>query len=299
MPVYLLAAVASYFLLALAGLVDKILLKTTIVSPRAYAFFVGILGILALVFIPFGVSWPLQPRFLVAALASGVTSVYALWSFYSALKDFDPSRAITTVGALIPVFTLIFSIVLFAETHVPVHFLAIFLLVLGGVLISIRENVLGSYSFELFRHAVLAASLFAFSLALLRFVFINETFINGLFWSRIGTVLGAVSILVVPENFRRIWWAAKKAPPIAPIPFLLNQGLGGTGALLQTFAISLGSATLVSALQGIQYAFIFVLLFFLAPYFPALGERFDPRENLAKAVAIVAISTGLYILALG
>lgn len=296
MPTYLLVAVFSYFLLGLGGLIDKVLLRKAIVSPRAYAFFVGIIGLFALIFLPFGVTWPVYPRFLFAALASGAVSVYGLWAFYNALKDFEASRVITTIGALTPPLTLVLSIILFSEVLLASQLLAVFLLVLGGVLVSVRANVRGTYSFDLFQHAILAAGLFAFSLAFLRFVFLNESFINGLFWSRMGSVIGALSIVAVPENFKRIYWAAKKAPRFTPIPFLVNQGLGGTGALLQTFAISLGSATLVSALQGVQYVFVFILAIFLSRPFPELAETLDPEERLVKLVSVAAVAAGLYFL---
>lgn len=298
MPTYLLPAVSAYFLLALAGLIDKVLLKTVIVSPRAYAFFVGILGILALVFLPFGVGWPTQVRFLLAALLSGAVSVYALWAFYSALKDFEPSRVITAVGALTPVATLTLSVIIFSESLSQPQFIAASLLVLGGVLVSARANIREPYTVALFRHAVLAAGLFAVSFALLRFVFLNETFITGLFWSRMGSVLGAVSFVLIPENLRRIYWAAKKASPKASLPFLANQVFGGTGALLQTLSIALGSPTLVAALQGVQYAFLLVFEFLLTRRFPEIGEKFTAHEMLDKIVAVLVVGAGLYLLSI-
>jgi len=294
MPLYLLVAVAAYLFLALAGLIDKVLLKTAIVSPRAYAFYVGLLGAGVFVLVPFGVVARPDLRVLLSALASGVYGTYALWAFYSALKAHEASRVITTVGALTPIITLVLSVLILDE-NLTFHQVAGFVvLVLGGFLVSYRENVRRPYTFELFGHAARAAALFAASFVLLRFVYTFEPFLNGFFWTRIGGLLGALSILAIPENFRRIYWATRKAPRTAPVPFVLNQVLGGAGAVLQNYAIFLGSAALVAAVQGVQYAFILVLIALLAPRLPQLRESF----GILKVFAVLVVALGLYLVSL-
>lgn len=298
MPAFLVPAVLAYLLLALASLIDKILLKTAIISPRAYAFYVGLLSLGAVVLVPFGVVETPDLRILVTALASGVYSVYALWAFYSALKAHEASRVITATGALVPVFTLILSIIILDEKLSFTQVLAFGLLVLGGAVISFRENIRKPYTFKLLGHAARGAIFFAISFTLLRFVYGFETFLNGLFWTRIGGVLGALSILVIPENFRRIYWATKKAPRTAPVPFVLNQVLGSGGAILQNYAIFLGSAALVGALQGIQYAFLLILVVVLSRYFPQIKESFGAKERLVKILAIAIVAVGLCLLSI-
>ncbi|GMR18922.1 MAG: hypothetical protein BMS9Abin34_044 [Patescibacteria group bacterium] len=299
LPAFFIPAVAAYFLLALAGLIDKVLLKTAIISPRAYAFYVGILSAGVLVLLPFGVVEMPTLRIGFFALISGVAGVYALWAFYGALKAHEASRVITTVGALVPIFTLLLSVPLLNESLSFPQLLAFGLLVLGGVLISYRENVKRSYTLSLFNHAATAAVLFAISFTFLRLIFLSEPFWNGLFWARIGGVFGALTIVAVPENFRRIYWATKKAPRTAPIPFVLNQALGGGGAVLQNYAIFLGSAALVGALQGVQYVFVLILIVLLARRLPQLREQFGSREKVKKILATVLVAAGLYLLAVG
>ena len=297
-PAYLIPALFAYFLLALAGLFDKVLLQTTIISPRAYAFYVGLLSILALVLLPFGVVSIPDRRILLAALVSGVTGVYALWSFYSALKSHETSRVFMTTGALIPIFTLVLSIIFLNENLRAPQLFGFFILLLGGAAASLKENVRKRYTFELFNHAAQAAALFAISFTLMRLVFLAEPFLNGIFWVRMGGFLGALSIIAVPESFNRIYWATKKAPKTAPIPFLLNQGLGGLGGLLQNYAISLGSAALVGAIQGVQYAFLFILALFVSRFIPQLKEEATPRQLVAKMAALLVIGSGIYFLTL-
>jgi len=299
LPSFLVPALVAYFLLAVAGLIDKILLKTAIISPRAYAFYVGALSGLVVILLPFGVVSIPGLRVLLAALASGLATVYALWAFYGALKAHEASRVITSVGALVPVFTLLFSIIFLDEHWRFDQLLAFALLVSGGALISYEESVGRLYSHELFGHAVRAAVLFAVSFTLLRFVFLSETFLSGFFWTRVGSVLGALTIVAVPENFKRIFWATKKAPRSAPFSFLFNQALGSVGAGLQSYAVFLGSAALVGALQGVQYAFLLFLIVLLSPHFPQLREKLSRRVIFQKVSALVLVIVGLAIIAAG
>jgi len=296
-PPFLIPALVAYFLLALAGLLDKILLNTVIVSPRAYAFYIGALSLLAVVILPFDVVSIPQATILLAALASGLTGVYALWAFFGALKAHEASRVITAVGALVPIFTLLLGILFLNEQWRFSQLLAFALLVLGGALVSYEESVGRLYTPELFNHAVRAAALFAVSFTLLRFVFLSGAFFDGFFWTRMGNVLGALTIIVIPENFRRILWATKKAPKKGFPFFLLNQVLGGAGAVLQNYSVFLGSAALVGALQGVQYALLLLLVVLLSRYFPQLKEEFSRRAVLQKGLAVVAIIVGLAVLA--
>lgn len=296
LPVFLIPALAAYFLLALVGLIDKILLQTAIVSPRAYAFWVGILSILAVFLIPLGFVKVPDTRLILTAFVSGAVGVYALWAFYEALKSHEASRVIITVGALVPLFTLLFSVIILNERLGFAQLSAFGFLVLGGVLISYQENIKRPYTLELFHHAARAAILFAISFTLLRFVFLFEPFLNGLFWTGMGRVLGALTIIAIPENFTRIYWATKKAPKTAPLPFLVNQTMGGGGALLQSYAISLGSAALVGALQGAQYAFLLISIVLLSRRFPQLREEFSRWAIIQKVLAIILIAIGLIIL---
>src|SRR3972149_771434 len=152
----------------------------------AYSFYVGILSVLVLFLLPFGVVSIPDRRIILAALVSGFANVYALWAFYSALKGHEASRVITTTGALIPIFTLLLSVIFLDEFFGFFQLWGFLVLLLGGAVVSLQENVKKAYTFELFNHAAQSAALFAISFTLMRFVFLAEPFLNGIFWIRIG-----------------------------------------------------------------------------------------------------------------
>ena len=76
-----------------------------------------------------------------------------------------------------------------------------------------------------------------------------------------------------------------------------NKTLAGIGALLMNFAISKGSVTLISAVAGVQYAFVFlfsIIIFFINP--ALLAEKVNKKTVIQKISAILIIAAGLALL---
>lgn len=81
--------------------------------------------------------------------------------------------------------------------------------------------------------------------------------------------------------------------------FLVNKVFGALGFLLVSFAISIApSVSLVSALQGVEYALIFLAALLVSKFRPAfLEEEITPLIVLEKTFAILLISGALAFLA--
>jgi uncharacterized membrane protein len=72
---------------------------------------------------------------------------------------------------------------------------------------------------------------------------------------------------------------------------------GGLAGLMQNFAISIGSVTIVNAMQGTQYAFLLILTILFSKYYPkVLQERVSGGILAQKIAAIILISAGLILL---
>ena len=95
---WILVAVAAYFLNAVTPLIDKFLLGDHIPNPTVYAFYVGLLSIVAVIMAPFGLIWPGTAQFLFS-LVSGALFLFGLYVFFIALKRQEASRVVPVVGA--------------------------------------------------------------------------------------------------------------------------------------------------------------------------------------------------------
>ena len=288
-------AVAAYLLFAINGVVDKFLLTRAVKHPVVYAFYIGITGPLTFALAPFGLKLVSLPDFFVA-LIGGACFVWALYFLYVATKQTSISRLLPIEGGFVPFFTLIFAYIMLGERLTGSQFTAFTFLVLGAVLIAFRKDA-GGWHPRALGNAVLAAVLFALSFVLTKYIFDQTNFVSGLIWTRLGFFAVALSFLIPKKNRRRIFQAPKETTSGNKILYYGARVSGGLAGFMQNYAISLGSVTLVNALQGTQYVFLLLLTVFLSMYHPKiLKERITRLVLAQKILAIVLISFGLYVL---
>ena len=289
----------AYFIFAVTSLIDKYLL-TGPPNPKSYAFYVGVLGISALVLVPFvGFSVPETSQILLA-LSAGAIFIFAFFWFYTGLENFEASKIVPAIGGILPLFT--FGLVYLLSGRQEIlggkEIFAFFLLISGSVLIALERKrgiTLGSL-----KVSVIAAFFFSLAFVFSKYVYLGQPFWSGFIWMRIGGFLAALCFLLTKavreEIFLRKFTFQKKTGTL----FLFNQGMGAGGFILQNFAIALvGLAYLpfINALQGIQYVFLFLIIIFLARKFPRIVEEKLTKKNiLQKVISIALIGLGLIIL---
>mgnify|MGYP001583586148 CR=1 FL=1 len=307
---WLIVAILSYFLLAVVFLLDKYLLAQRIPDPKVYAFSIGLLSILILVIIPFvGFTIP-ETKVLIISLLTGAIFVLALFWFFKALRDFEASRVVPTVGALSPIFTLILFYFFSEgkETLSSGQFLAFSLLVIGTVLI-LKEK--GKFiSLKSFKLSFLAAFLFSLYFVLLKYVYLVLSFWQGTILTRIGGFLMALLFFLA---FKEVRQEVFKKRTIFNFPrvnfikstlslFFLARIGSGVAGLLQLWAVFLAplyAVAIINALQGTQYLFLFFLTLFLSLKSPQiLKEEVSSQTILQKILGILLISFGIAILTL-
>ena len=296
---WLYIAIISHFLLAVVFTVDKFLLSKTVLRPAAAAFFVGLLGGAASLFlIPFGFSlmsfWQ-----MVGGFAAGIAFVFAILFFYRTIQANEVSVVAPIVGGLVPIFTLFLTYFFLNERLASHQLISFCFLVFGGVIMFLPQKSAQTFLSKGLLIAVSAAFLFALSFVLTKFVFNGQSFINGFIWIRLGGVLGACSLLLIPSERATISKTSKSVKIGIGGLFISNKILSAFAFVLLNYAIYLGSVSLVNALQGVQYVFLLIIVLFLSKKFPKIiQERVNYKIILQKLTAILFIVFGLGILAL-
>jgi drug/metabolite transporter (DMT)-like permease len=295
LPIVLL----GHFLNAGAFIVDKILLTKKLPQPALYAFYIGTLGILVLVAIPWA-NFTIPPGYtLTQAAGSGAGFVLALLCFFSAIKRGDTSRVVPFVGGLIPIFTFPFALIFLGESLMSWQWLGLFFLIGGAILISYEaEAVKNPYSGREIAEVIGAAVLFALSFTLTKAVFRDTEFLNGLIWTRIFAFLTSLCLLMLP-SVRMAVLGSQGHPKKPNLLFFVGQAMGGLGFFLLAWAIQLApSVTIINALQGVQYAFLFILVLMFSRYWPnSLQESLTPRQIKIKSAALLCLAVGLVLVA--
>jgi drug/metabolite transporter (DMT)-like permease len=303
---WLIISICSYFLLAVVALVDKYLLGRALVSPKMYAFYVGVGGILVLVFVPFGFFLP-EPSIIIFALLAGIFHILGIFITFKAIQLFEVSRVIPAIGGFLPLFVFGLTYILPIEKEIfsQPELLSFFLLILGSVIITWERSK--TVSLQSLKTAALAAFLLAFFFVLAKFVYLSHPFISGLIWTRIGAFLAAIALFFTKE-LREELFEKREALKMKTLGILIPNQVVAVGAfLLQSWAVALvplSSLAFVNALEGTRYVFLLIFAVFLSLAKPLWAKKTGLKEDvsrkviLQKIIAILLIGGGLVLLAL-
>lgn len=288
-------ALSGYLLLAFTGIADKFLVSKVVREPIAYAFYTAITGPFSLVLIPFGAKL-LNAHDFAVALLSGTCFIAAIYFSYSAIGKSSVSRVVPIQGGLVPLFSFLFAYLILEERLNGLQTLGFLFLVGGAVLISLRKDK-GQWNHNVFLAAALSAVFFAMSSVLTKYIFDHSNFVSGMVWTRIGFLLPILPILAFKKNRAAIFNAPKEAGVRNVALYYSSRATGTVGGFLQNYAVSLGSVSVVNALQGTQFAFLLALTSFFSIYFPkVLKEKINMEIITLKLTAIALISSGLFLI---
>lgn len=284
--------IVAYLLNAGATLISKRLLITTIPHPVVFVFYIGILNLLALALIPFGFYIPTNYEIIIALL-SGATYAAAMYYMAKALRIDQASQVAPMIGGLQPIFVLAFAWWFLPEELLFKQYLGIFLLVAGSILMALELGRKRLFT-ESFKYIVISSIFFGLSYATLKLVYLQQNFASGFVWTRFGTFLFVILLILLPNNWAKVKENFKQSGEKVKAIFVVGQILGAISFLLVAFAISLGPVTVINALQGMQYAVLFIIILLLAKKYPEfLDEPLRRPIVIQKTVAILILIAGL------
>lgn len=299
MLTWFLITVAAYACLAFSQVLDKVFLVRFFRDSRAYAVFVGGMGVLAFFAFPFTQSIPNLSVWL-WALFAGALFVFALLPFLSALQSDDATRVIPVTGASVPVITIILERVLLDVALPTFAYPALACLIIGSTVLTYSHNKRSRRSRLAMIEALGASALFASCFVISKYVYGQMDFITGFVWMRIGGLMAALLIVIGSRSVQQeISRLARSTRARVFGAYLGNQGIAGLGFVLQNFAIALASASVVTAMQGVQYIFVLFFVVLFARFRPSLvQERVTKSLIVEKLTATACIIIGLALLAL-
>lgn len=303
-------ALSAYFILAIANLLDKFLIDNVLSSSRVYVFAACIMGLVIFLAAPWFLEWPGLLLFLLDLLA-GIILALALWLLYEALRRGEASRILVIVGGTTPIFSLLFSLLFFKEHFTNNQWFGILTLSVGVLIIaflppsrSFLSRIM--HKFRLFQKpnngglivALISALLYSLYFINVKYAYSFQPFASAFIWTRLGSAL-FVSLFLINKKSRHEIFSSfnRKNPNKNKFLVVFSQAIGSIGFVLQNYAVSLGSVTMVNALQGVQYAILLIISAILAALSPRLlKENFSWPIILQKSIAVIIIMIGLYFL---
>jgi drug/metabolite transporter (DMT)-like permease len=300
---WLWSAVIAHSANAVVFVADKGLLKSDTVMgrPIRYAFFSGVSAGIAVVLFPWVREWPTW--FVVNwSIVAGVLHLAALWTFFIILRKRESSRIVPLVGAAVPLWTIVLAAVFLGERLGGMVYLGSLLLVVGGWLLSFsvkHGRLLDTQDWFLI---VASGFLFAAYFTVVKHLYDHSpSFMSAFMYGRIIEALLSLflvwSVFEKGKSKQKIKSKQHKKNLGAGALFVGNKGLAAAAFMLQSYAIRLGSVSVVNALQGVQYLVLLVLVTGASLKWPKTYEEELSRVSLAQKFAgITVVSLGLALL---
>ena len=300
---WMIIIVIAYLLNASATAIDKFLLSKKISNPAVYAFFISALNVLGVVLIPFGFHLVGFWQILVA-LITGAVFTFAYLYMFKALGENEASRITPFMGGLQPIFVFVLAWIFLGESLGIWAIVAFFILVIGTIILSRQGSQTAKQqklSRDSYIYATIATILFAIAYTASKYVYIHDGFITGFVWTRIGTFLGAIILLLNPKNLKDILSGLKSSNDKnkTGILFVIGQAAGAISFVLVSYAVSISnSVAVVNASRGLEYVFLLLILVVMSRKYPkVLSEKMTRKIIIQKIIATAFIIAGLIILA--
>ena len=295
MSSWVLLAIFAQLLMAVVIFVDRYMLthRRGMGHPVVYAFYVALLSGIVVVLLPFGVVTAPNLVVIEISVVTSALFIAALIFLYTALKEGHASDVMPVVAAFSAVTSFVCAS-LFLSEHLPAHFLVAVTLFIAGTFFISRLR----FTYRSLFLVACAGFLFGLSTFLIKFIFDVTTFWDGFFWTRMANVIGAAILLLWPGNWQTIIHGTRASSSGTRWIVIGNKMLAGVANALSFFAISLGSVSVVNSLGGLQFAFLPVIAFLFAGYFPSVlkSEIFHDKSH-HKILGIALIVVGFAALA--
>lgn len=306
---WLLVATFGQFLNAVVAFLDKYIVSDEKAMPRpfVYAFYSclltgGWLIIFSLSFIPglqaIGIPQLSNielPTIQVVSMAflTGYTFFMALVSMYTALQKSEAINVLPVIGAVSAV-TAFGMNYLFLGVSLTSNFIfGIIILSLGTLLVAQTLP-----KAETVVHVIHSGLFFALHFITMKGLFLETSFDDGFFWSRLGFILFALSLLLVPAYYHKIKERTAETSARTGVFVIGTKILAGIAAFLLLKATDWGDVAVVQALDGLKFVFILIITFFFGALLPetVVQHTTKPREVMRQFAYVAVIVVGYVLL---
>jgi len=306
---WLLLATAGQFINAIVALLDKYIVSDKDVSlrPFVYAFysclftsfwiviyFIGFIPGLSNIGVP-SLENVQSPTIQVVGMSflAAYTFFMALVSMYDGLKNADASDVMPVIGAVSAVSSFGMAYIFLEATLSPNFIWGISLLAVGTLLVSQMR-----FTRSVVLHTIHSGIFFSLHFITMKGLFQETSFDDGFFWSRIGFIAFALSLLLIPQYCKKITTQTVRTSKKGGILVISAKILAGVAAFMLLKATDMGDVTVVQALDGLKYVFIILFGLLFGRMIPkSAGENdFNASTIVRKVLYVAIISIGFVLL---
>ncbi len=248
-----------------------------------------LLGFTGLWFQDLSFAWPV----IVGGIIIGLFYIVGIYFYYRGLSNEEVSRT-TPVFTAIPVFTSIYSILVFAEKINFLNTIGIALIICGITLISYKKakSKHRAWLSKGIVFTLVGALAFATKNIITKHIAIAGFGQNLLIWVALGCFLGGLILFIQHHPHLR-----SKMKRQGFRHFFISGFFGVGSALTFTQAVTVGPVSLIGFLERISLPLVFIISLLLNHYQPKiLNEHNTPAIIWQKSLAMIIILGGSFLL---
>jgi drug/metabolite transporter (DMT)-like permease len=287
---WVIYALAGVILWAATNLVDKHFLSSKKIHPYTILVLIGFFGMFTLPFMFLFTNIVFDITLIFTTLIIMIPRTISLLFYAKSVEKGEVSRALGTMN-IGPIIVAILAYLFLAESLTFMNYAGIILVVLGGMLLAVKS--LKDLSLHNTSKSAFAASAFyAIVVILIKHLTGQYDYWSVFFWMGVWLVV-LTSLFLFRKQTRdglRKFFSLKKRYFVI---YGVNEFLGAVGSFFNVVAISLGSASLVSAVTSTQPLFVLIFAGISTVIFPRLVKEDIGKKNLLnKMVGIVLVIAG-------
>ena len=286
-------AILSATIMGVVNILDSHLLSKRMPGLRAFLLPVGIVHLIygSLLFALFPLPEGIHAGPVLVAVTSGMLRTAAVVIMLNSLKREEVSQVIPIVYAY-PIFVAIMAVPLLGESLNYLKWLAIIIVVIGTVMISVRQTPSGSTSWRSKPLLLLFSSSLLFAAADIasKYALAYMSFWN-MFWLSAFSMAGIFLLVSIrPHIVKQLIDMKQRKPALVLLAF--NETLAPVGVVLSFWALERGPVSLVSTIISTRPMFVLIFALILSRALPTFLEWHSGRGMLALRLAATVMIVG-------
>ncbi len=246
---------------AVVQIIDRYLNEGSVFShPLEPAIISGVLQSMLWVAIPFvGFEYPESQMVALLAIFGGMLHIASLFFYFQVVFSFRDVSATSMLWNLLVAMVPMLAFLLLGERLDILEYFGIFLLFSGAIALSSLERTGEGIPLSVAGKMLIAVFLMGLSMVCLKGVYAHSSYWGGYLLYNFGIVGGGVIgyIFFLPERFRRKFHRTFRASFFF---FLGIEFLQLLGEFFSNLATSLGSVSLVAAIESLQPLFVILIV---------------------------------------
>ena len=237
-----------------------------------------------------------QFPYVLIVIAVSLLPLCSFWFYSKALMVEEVSR-ITPLFQFIPIFVVVLSAIFLNEILGAYQYFGIALIVVTSLLISYRKSESGNSLFSTFKLMLPFSAILSVYTISLKYLLDYMDYWSIFFWLIVGSFFGVLFLLSFSKPRKEFVTTVPTVGRKSFVVAFVSECTYFLGTICSLLAMSLGYASLVSTLGGLQHFFVFIYMLVVSLFVPhVLKEEISRNVVALKMFAIVLMFVGTWLL---